>query len=148
MKSIDLSGGQFAPAVLALGTVLGYRQKFAEAEEVIRKGLSKDLSKDPSSWSGHYYLGWALFGLNRLEEAEKEVREALRLKADSTEALQLLADIHGRQKDYRALVNDLDAYLKLDSNSPTAIKAWALRKTAQRLIDESQNTTALAGPQL
>jgi tetratricopeptide (TPR) repeat protein len=139
-KSIDLSGEQFAPALLALGAVLGYQQKFAEAEEVIGKGLNMD----PSSWSGHYYLGWAIFGLNRVEEAEKEVREALRLKADSTEALQLLADIHSRQKDYPALVNDLDAYLKLDPDSPTAIKARALRKTAQRLIDESQNTTALA----
>jgi tetratricopeptide (TPR) repeat protein len=139
-KANELSGEQYAPSLLGLGAVLGYQQKFAEAEKVIRQGLALD----PDSWSGHYYLGWALFGLNRLEDAEKSVREAIRLKNDSTVALQLLADIHSRQQNYRALVTDLDAYLKLDSTSPTGIRARALRDTAQRLVRESENTTALA----
>jgi tetratricopeptide (TPR) repeat protein len=141
-KSIDLSGGQYPQPLFGLGAVLVYQNKFAEAEEVTRKGLGLDAN----SWSGHCYLGWALFGLNRLEEAEKSVREALRLKADSTEALRLLADIHSREKDYRALLNDLDEYLKLDPDSPIAIRARALRSAAERLL-ESPNTTALAQPQ-
>jgi tetratricopeptide (TPR) repeat protein len=139
-KANELSGEQYAPSLLGLGAVLGYQEKFVDAEKVIRQGLALD----PASWSGHYYLGWALFGLNRLEDAEKSVREALRLKNDSAVALQLLADIHSRQQNYRALVDDLDAYLKLDSTSPTGIRARALRDTAQRLVRESENTTALA----
>ena len=142
LKANELSGEQYAPSLLGLGALLGYREKFTDAEKIIRKGLELD----PSSWSGHYYLGWALYGLNRLEDAENCVQEALRLKNDSTVALELLADIHSRKKDYRALVNDLDRYLKLDSTSPTGIKARALRDSAQRLLAESENTTALALP--
>jgi tetratricopeptide (TPR) repeat protein len=141
-KANELSGEQYAPSLLALGALLGYQEKFADAEKIIHKGLELD----PSSWAGHYYLGWALFGLNRLEAAENSVHEALRLKNDSTVALELLADIHSREKDYRALVNDLDQYLKLDSTSPIGVKARALRESAQRLLRESENTTALALP--
>ena len=108
-KSMGLSGNQYAPPLLALGAVLIYQEKFAEAEGVTRKGL--DL--DPTSWSGHYFLGWALFGLNRLEEAENSVREALRWRNDSAEARLLLVDIHSREKNYPALLNDVDEYLRL-----------------------------------
>jgi tetratricopeptide (TPR) repeat protein len=142
-RSIELSSGQFALPLLGLGAVQDYQGKFAEAAEVTRKGL--DL--DATSWSGHYYLGWALFGLNRLEEAEKSVREALRQKSESTEALRLFADIHSRQKNYKALLIDLDEYLKLDPDSPTGVRVRALRDSTQRILDESLNTTALAQSQ-
>src|ERR1700693_466284 len=108
-KSIDLSGGQYAHPLLALGAILADREKFAEAESVIHKGL--DLY--PESRTGHYYLALALFGLNRLVEAENSVHEALRRKTDFPEAYLLLADIHSREKDYQSLLNDLDEYLKL-----------------------------------
>jgi tetratricopeptide (TPR) repeat protein len=142
-KSIDLSGAQYSRPLLALGAVLAYQGKYTEAEGVINKGLALD----PASWSGHYYLGWVLSSLNRLEEAEKSVREAVRLKCDSPEAMRLLADIHSREKDYRSLVNDLDEYLKLDPDSPIAVRARALRGTAQRLLDVSQSSSALVQPQ-
>jgi len=103
-KSIELSGGQYAHPLLALGAILDDQKKFAEAVTVIRKGL--DL--DPDSWRGHFYLGMAWFGLDRLEEAEKSVREALRWKADFPEADLLLAKIRAREEDYRSLVSDLN----------------------------------------
>ena len=142
-RSIELSGGQYAQPLLGLGVLLDYQEKFAEAEGVTRKGL--DL--DPTSWAGHYSLGWALFGLNRLEEAEKSIREALRWKTDCAEAQLLLADVHNREKDYPALLKDLDEYLKLDRDSPVSVQARALRDSAQRLLVESQTSTALAEPQ-
>ena len=95
-KSIDVSGGQFAHPLIALGAILDDQEKFAEAMTVIRNGLNLD----PESWTGHYYLGLALFGLNRLEEAENSAREALLRKADFPKAHLLLADIHSREKDY------------------------------------------------
>jgi tetratricopeptide (TPR) repeat protein len=142
-RSIELSSSQFAPPLFGLGAVLGYQEKFTDAEEVAREGLQLD----PNSWSGHYYLGWALFGLNRLKEAEQSVREALRLKTDSGEALRLLADIHSREKDYGALAHDLDEYLKLDPDSPTGVKARALRESVLRALAEPQTTAVLAQPQ-
>lgn len=142
-RSIELSGGKYAQPLLALGVLLGYERNFAEAEEVTRKGLELD----PTSWAGYYSLGCALFGLDRLEEAQKSVHEALRWKTDSSEAQLLLADIHNRQRDYRAVLNDLDVYLKLDPDSPVSAKARALRDSAQRALAESQSTAALVQPQ-
>jgi tetratricopeptide (TPR) repeat protein len=141
--SIQVSGGQSAYPLFALGAVLDYQGRFAEAEGVTREGLKLD----PTSWSGHFYLGRALFGLNRLEEAEKSVREALRQNSNTAEALLLLADIHDREKNYRELVIDLDEYLKFDSDSPIGLRARALRDSAQRALVESQSTTDLTQPQ-
>jgi len=142
-KSIDLSGGQYAHPLLALGAILVDQKEFSEAISVIRKGL--DL--DPDSWRGHYYLGLALFGLNRFEEAEKSARDALLRKTDFARAYLLLADIHRRAKDYRSLVSDLDGYLKLAPDGPDSRWAQAMRDAAQRLIFESPNTTAMVQPQ-
>jgi tetratricopeptide (TPR) repeat protein len=142
-KSIDLSGEQDAYPLLALGAVLNYQHKFSEAETVLRQGL--DLA--PYSWSGKYSLGWTLFGLNRLEEAEKSVREALPQTTDPARVRLLLADILSREKDYAALVNDLDEYLKLAPDTPTAVRAKALRDKAQQALAESKSTAALAQSQ-
>jgi tetratricopeptide (TPR) repeat protein len=142
-KSIDLSGGQYAHPLLALGAILDEQEKFPEAESVTRKGL--DLA--PESWRGHYYLALALFGLNRFVEAEKSAHEALRWKADFPEAHLLLADIHNREEDYRSLLNDLDEHLKLAPEGPASARVKALRESVQGMMLESQNNTALALPQ-
>jgi tetratricopeptide (TPR) repeat protein len=143
-KSIELSDGRYAHPFLALGAILNDQEKFAEAEFVTRRGL--DL--DPESWRGHYYLGLALYGLNRLEEAEKSIHEAFHRKMDFPEAYLLLADIHGREEDYHSLINDLNEYLKLVPDGSASIGAKALRESAQRTIIESQSSAALAQPQL
>jgi len=142
-KSIELSGGQYAHPLLALGAILDEQEKFTEAESVARRGL--DLA--PESWTGHYYLAVALFGLNRMVEAEKNVHEALLRKADFPEAYMLLAKIHRREEDYRSLVSDLDEYLKLAPDGPASARAKALRESVQGMMFESQNSAALAQPQ-
>jgi tetratricopeptide (TPR) repeat protein len=141
-KSIDLSGGQYAHPLLALGAILDDREEFAEAESVIHKGL--DL--EPESRTGHYYLALALFGLNRLVEAEKSVHDALRQKSDFPEAYLLLADIHSREEDYQSIVNDLDEYLKLAPDGPASARAKALRESAHGKLVESQSNIALVQP--
>jgi tetratricopeptide (TPR) repeat protein len=142
-KSIEVSGGQYAHPLLALGAILNEREKFAEAESVTRKGL--DL--DPDSWRGHYYLGLALFGLNRLAEAERSVREALLRNADFPAAFLLLADIHGREEDYRSLLSDVNEYLKLVPAGPVSDRIKALRESILGMMSDSQSSAALAPPQ-
>jgi tetratricopeptide (TPR) repeat protein len=141
-KSIEVSGGQYAHPFFALGAILDTQKNFAEAMTVIRKGL--DL--EPDSWTGQYYQGLAQFGLDRLEEAEKSVREALRIKTDFPEAHLLLADIHSREEDYSSLVNDLNEYLKLAPNGPASERVKALREAAQAKMLQSKTNTALAQP--
>jgi tetratricopeptide (TPR) repeat protein len=127
-QSIELSQGQYAEPLLALCAVLGYRGKFIEAEEVSRRGLELD----PTIWSGYYSRAWALFNLDRLEEAEKSLREALRLKSDSPEVYLLLADVHHRQHDYRAVLDDLNEYLKLEPDNLVNNGVRSLRDQAER----------------
>jgi tetratricopeptide (TPR) repeat protein len=141
-KSIEVSGGQYAHPLFALGAILDDQKKFAEAITVIHNGLVLD----PESWTGHYYLGLALFGLNRLEEAENSIREALLRNDNFPKAHLLLADIHAREKDYESLVADLNEYLRLAPEGPASGWAEALRDFVQRRIFESQGTSGLAHP--
>jgi tetratricopeptide (TPR) repeat protein len=142
-KAIEVSAGQFAHPLLALGAILNGQEKFAEAESVTRKGLLIE----PESWKGHYYLGLALFGLDHLEEAEKSIREALHWKPEFPEAHLLLADIHTRQEDYRNVIGDLEAYQKLAPDGPASAKVKALREFVQGKMSGFQGNTALALPQ-
>lgn len=141
-KSIEVSGGEYARPLLALGAILDDHKDFAEAATVIRKGLALA----PDSWNGYYYLGRALFGLNRLEEAESNAREALRRKLDSPSVHLLLADIHGRKKDYDSLLADLNEYLRLAPDGAASEWARSLRQAVQRMIGESQSASALVQP--
>jgi tetratricopeptide (TPR) repeat protein len=141
-KSIELSDGRFAHPLFALGAILDDQEEFAEAETLTRKGLELD----PDSWTGHYYLGLALFGLSRLEEAEKSIHEAIRQKLDFAQARLLLADIHNREKDFRSLLGDLNEYLELAPDGPASARVKALRESAQRILLEPQSTSALAQP--
>ena len=141
-KAIDLSGGQYAHPLIALGAILDDHETFAEAEQVLRKGLNLD----PHSWRAQYYLGEALFGLNRVAEAEQIVCEALRSKADFPQAYLLLADIHQRTQDYPSLLADLNAYLALAPDGSSSAKAKSLRESVRTRMGESESSAALAEP--
>jgi tetratricopeptide (TPR) repeat protein len=142
-KAVELSAGQFAHPLLALGAILDGQEKFVEAEAVIRKGLDVE----PEAWRGHFYLALAQFGSNRLAEAEQSIREALHWKPAFPEAHLLLADIHVRQEDYRTLMSDLDEYQKLAPDGPASARVKALRELARGRIAGFQENTALAQPQ-
>jgi tetratricopeptide (TPR) repeat protein len=142
-KAVELSAGQFAHPLLALGAILDGQEKFVEAEAVIRKGLDVE----PEAWRGHFYLALAQFGSNRLAEAEQSIREALHWKPAFPEAHLLLADIHVRQEDYRTLMSDLDEYQKLAPDGPASARVKALRELARGRIAGFHENTALAQPQ-
>ena len=127
-KSIDLTGGAYAPPDFAMGMVLCQEQQLEKAEVVIQRGLDVD----PGSAIGKYFLGWAQFGLNRLIDAERSVQQALVRKANFAEAYFLLARIHLRQHNKPAMTKDLEAYMKLDHSSAGTQQAKALLDSAQQ----------------
>ena len=54
----------------------------------------------------------------------------------------LLANIHLRQKNYGALLDDLDAYVPLDPNSAVGLRAAKMREeVAQEADEEAQSAT-------
>jgi tetratricopeptide (TPR) repeat protein len=132
-EAIDLSGGHYARAQFAYGLILCGEQKPKEAERLIRRGLETD----PDSAEGHLFLGIALLDENRLDEAEKSLREALLRRPQYPDVYIVLADVHARRKDFASQVQDLDAYLKLVPSSATSADVRRVRDTAKRLSSQS-----------
>ncbi len=111
-RAIDLSGGRYAWAEFGFGYLLYLEEKPEEAVTIIRRGLEAD----ESSPVGYLVLGMALLRLNRLDEAERSAHEALLRKPNFAQAYLVLADVYARRHEYRAQMQDLDVYLKLEPN--------------------------------
>src|SRR5256885_310104 len=133
-RAINLTGGGHAEAEFALGAVLCQRQAYADAERALRRGLDVD----SNSWKGYVFMGEALFGQNRLDEAEKNAREAILRKPDAPSAYILLANVHIRRHQYVMALTDLDTYLKLKPTGPTSDQARDARNAEQRVVDRFQ----------
>ena len=134
-KAIDLSGGHYAWAQFAMGLLLCQREEYAEAENIIRKGLDVD----GSTAAGHLFLSVALFHLNRLEEAEKSAREALLRKPGFAWAYLVLADVHARRGEYGMQLHELDAYLKLEPDGPASKRVREVREVVRRIVLRTKN---------
>lgn len=140
-KSLDLSLGHYAAPHFGLGLILCIHYKqFAQAEETVRDGL--DL--DPVDASGHFALAWVLYSVGRLTEAEQSAREAVRYKPAFAEPYLLLAEMDLRQNHSAAAIEDLDAYLKLDPDSPRSARAKAARAEARRALAGETAATVTA----
>jgi tetratricopeptide (TPR) repeat protein len=131
-EAIELSSGRYAGPHFALGLLFCQQEKFTEAEPVIRRGLELD----GTSPVGQLFLARALFSLNRLDEAEKSAREALLWKSDLPEAHLLLVNIHIHKRDYAALLDDLDAYLKLEPRGSMSDRARKVREAVERILSK------------
>jgi tetratricopeptide (TPR) repeat protein len=138
-KSIEVSGGSYGNAEIGLGSMMLDHGSFADGEKTIRRGI--ELS--PDSWLGHYELGRALLNENRISEAQESAELARSLAPSVPIIYRLLSNIHLREKDYHALLQDLDAYIHLDPASPAGVHAKELRAQVQHKLaaDELQPTT-------
>jgi len=135
--SIDLSGGRYALAEFGYGYLLCQQGRPGEAEKIIRRGLEVE----DASPEGYVVLSEALTQLNRLDEAEKSAREALLRNRNYAGAYLALADVQERKGGYRAEIQDLDTYLKLQPNGPGNEQARHVREAAARklAISDSQD---------
>src|SRR4029077_16472297 len=141
-RSIDLSGGGYAEPHFALGAVLCERKSYQDAERVLRRGIDVD----GGSWKGHLLLGQALFGQNRLEEAEKSARDVLLRRSDVSSAYILLGNIHIRRQEYILAIKNLDTYLSMQPDGPNSQQVREVRAAAVRVVSRQGQTTP--APQL
>jgi tetratricopeptide (TPR) repeat protein len=133
-KAIDVSGDKYGEADIGLGTTMLDKRDFSEGEKAIRRGI--ELS--PNSWIGHYELGRALLNQDRIEDAEKAALGARSLAPNAPVIYRLLSNVHLRQKNYPALLDDIDAYLRLDPDSPAGLRAKQMREEVQQKIEADQ----------
>ncbi len=131
--AIDLSGGRYAKAEFGYGYLLCQEGRPVEAEKIIRRGLEVE----DASPQGYVILGQALKQLNRLDEAEKSVREALLRNPNYAGAYLVLSDVAESKGEYRAEIEDLDTFLKLQPNGPRSELARKVRIAAQRMLATS-----------
>ena len=129
-KAIEVSGDKYGEADIGLGTTMLDKGDFAGGEKRIRRGL--ELS--PDSWLGHYELGRALLNENRIDDAEKAALQARSLDPHAAIVYRLLANVHLRKSNYSATLEDLDAYLKLDPDSPAGVRAKQIREEIQKKV--------------
>ncbi len=129
-KAIDLSGGRYPWAQFALGFVLCRLGQYAEAKSIIDRGLEVD----STSAGGQVMLSIVLFDLDRLEEAEQSARQALLRNPGFAPAYLALADVHGRRRESRMQLHDLDAYLKLAPDGPDRRLVRQAREAIQQKV--------------
>ncbi len=136
-KAIELGNGHFAGSHFTLASLLGDLKRYADEESIARAGLQIE----PQSWRGNYELARALLYLNRQDEAEKAIQQALSVKPDLAKAYLILADIHMGRDDRAALVRDLDNYLRLEPSGPQSDNVRSVREQTIREMGEAKVST-------
>jgi tetratricopeptide (TPR) repeat protein len=134
-KSIDLSKGSFAPSLFGLAMILYRRADLRHAQDLVERGLLIT----PGSGLGKYCLGLVQFSLGKLNDAERNALDALRLDAAQTDAYLLLAHIHERMQNPEAVIANVRSYFKLSPNRD-------LQADAERLLQHAQQTSASVAP--
>lgn len=125
--AVKLAPDEFAPR-FNYGYTLVEKKQFEKAAEHLRLALKRnDLSP-----SGHYFLGVALIGLHKLDEAEKEFQRTLDLPdgRSMVQAYRYLGGIYWSKREYKKAADALEKYLKL---SPTASDAVRTKEAIKEL---------------
>jgi tetratricopeptide (TPR) repeat protein len=141
-KSIEVSGDKYGEAQVGLGTMMLNRGDFSEGEKTIRRGIQLN----PNFWLGYYELGRALLNQKRIPEAQDSAEHARLLAPNAAMVYRLLSNIHLQQKDYPALLQDIDQYLKLDPESPAGVRAKELREQVQQIMAVEHPVPGAAKP--
>ena len=138
-QSIEVSQDSYGDADVGLGTMLVEKGDVEAGEKTIRRGVELN----PSSWMGFYELGKLDLNRSRLESGLQSAERARSLAPNTPIIYRLLANIHMRQKNYPDLLRDLDAYVKLDPDSPAGLRAKQMRvEVEQELAKQSQAVDA------
>jgi len=133
-KAIDLSGGKFAAAQFGIGYLHYLQGKSEEAVTAVRRGLEMD----QNSADGYLILALAQLQMNRLDDAEKSVQEALLRNPNFAQAYLVLANVYGRRHEYHAQLQGLDAYLKMQPNSADSLGVRQTRRAVQSLLADAR----------
>lgn len=126
-KVIDLTSGNFAPAIFGRSMILYRQGDLDHAETLVRNGLLVD----PGSAIGKYCLGLVQYSLGRLIDAERSAQDAVRNTPRENDAYVLLARIHERLNNPNAVIADIQSYLKGDPHG-------TLQDDAQKLLQRAQ----------
>jgi cytochrome c-type biogenesis protein CcmH/NrfG len=103
------------------------------------KAYKKILAKNPKDDVAQYNLGRSYNKLNMDKEAEKALREAVKLKPDDSEYQTELGTILIKLAHYEEAVGVLKKALKLDENNSQAEELLEKAQAGQKRIDFGVN---------
>jgi tetratricopeptide (TPR) repeat protein len=142
-KAVEVSGDKYGDAQVGLGILLIEKGETDAGEKALRRGVQLN----PNSWRGFYELGKLEFARDHLDAALEWAQRAQTLAPGVPPTYRLLANIHLLQKNYRALLEDLDAYIRLDPNSAAGLRAARMREeVAQEVGKEAQSVSPESKP--
>jgi len=141
-QSIEISEQKYAPPLMLLSMLLNDQSRSGEAEPVARQVIAAD----PNAWRGPYELSRALLSLRRLPEAEASAYAARDLKPENPDVYLLLSEIHRHTQNPSALLQDIDAYLKLAPQGPAAPQARKLREQLLKFMESQSKTKPAVVP--
>lgn len=129
-RSVELSRSEYPDADIALGSLLVDHGDPANGEPLLRRGLELF----PQSWVAHYELARIEFARGHMETARQSAKQAESLAPNKPLPHRLLAIIDFQEKDYRALLEELDAFIALEPNSPAGMRAREMRAQTQETL--------------
>lgn len=129
-KSVDLSSQTYPDAVLALAILWLGRHDATRGEPLLRHGLELD----PNSWVGFFELGKLEMYREHFDAALQAAQNAKFLAPEQPLVYRLLSLIHLKQKNYAAALADLDAYIRLDPDSPDGLHAKQVRADTEKRL--------------
>src|SRR5215472_9274653 len=129
-KSVDLSEKSYPDAVLALAILYLSSHDARQGEPLLRRALELN----PNSWIACYELGKLELYRMHLPAALDSAQKAQSLAPDQPKVYRLLSLIHLRQQNYPAAIADLDAYIRLDPDSPDGKTAKEIRADLRRRV--------------
>jgi len=141
-KSIEVSDQHYATAYVDLAELFLNEHRFAEAEPLARKALEID----SNSWQADADLARALIELQQPAEAETSAVAAVKLKPDDALLYLVLANTHMQLHNNRALLDDLNHYLKLAPDGPFAEQARRERDEIQQDLAASPSSPGTSSP--
>jgi tetratricopeptide (TPR) repeat protein len=137
--SIDMSAQKYVPPLMLLSMLLNDQNRSSQAEPLARQVIAVD----PTAWRGQYELSRAQLALRRLSEAEASAYAARDLKPENPDIYLLLSEIHRHTQNPPALLQDIDAYLKLAPQGPAAPQVRKLREQLLKFMEAPSKPTGV-----
>lgn len=139
-RSVDLSEQSYSEAVLALAILWLGQHDAARGEPMLRHGLELN----QKYWLGYFELAKLEMYRGRFDPALQAAVKAQALAPEQPLVYRLLSLIHLKQQNFPAAIVDLDAYIRLDPESPEGVRAKELRTETQKRVDNSQQPASSA----
>jgi tetratricopeptide (TPR) repeat protein len=133
-QAIEISAQKYPEALYLLAAMFNDQERFAESEPLARQASAAG----DSSWHSPFELARALVGLKRAHEAEVSAVQARDLKPDNAQVYLVLANAHIQQREFSAVVQDFDEYLRRAPNAPNSDPIRRQRDHIQEALRHAQ----------